>query len=118
MTVEKTIKSVKSADDPHPWYDVQVNSDIPEIAEDRDGGTDFDMGGGTQPQVPSFVDLPEPAQKAMSSDVVYAVTESGEFIAYEQGTGLSEHGISLRAHLAWYDSDANEFTVLDFIEGN
>jgi hypothetical protein len=112
----KKIKSVKDGSNPKPWYSVEVSSGIPEIAEDKDGGTGLDMGGGTQPSVPSFVDLPDPAQAAMQKDAIYAVTGSGEFIAYEPGTNLSEHGVSLRAHLAWYDSETDEFTVLEFIE--
>lgn len=113
---KRQIKSVRDETDPHPWYSVEVSNEIPEIAEDRDGGTSFDLGDGTQPKVPSFVDLPDPAQKAMSKDAVYAVTEAGEFIAYEPGTDLVAEGISLRAHLEWCDSEANEFTVFEFVE--
>lgn len=114
----KPIQSVKDPDDSHPWYEVDINADgEPEIATDNDGGTGFDMGGGTTATVPNFVDLPSPAQKAMSKDTVYAVTTDGQFIAYDRGTTLADHGVSLRAHLAWYDAATDEFIVLEFVEG-
>lgn len=115
MVVTRSIGSVEDPDDPHPWYDVEVNNGQPEILADKDGGLDGEVTGAAA--VPDFADLPDPARRAMSSDVVYAVTEAGEFIAYEAGTDLSEHGVSLRAHLGWYDSEADEFTVLEFTEG-
>jgi len=115
MTEYQKIASDESLESNYPWYVVEINDKIPEITEDKDGGTEFDMGG-MKPSVPSFVDLPDPAQAAMQKDAVYAVTEKGEFIAYGQGTNLAEHGISLRAHLAWYDSAVDEFTVLELVE--
>lgn len=87
-----------------------------DIVKNRDCGTDFDIGGGTQSNLSSFVDPPEPAQKVMSKDATYAVTTGGEFIAYEPRTDVSEHGVSLSAYLAWYDSEAYEFTAFDFFE--
>lgn len=115
MVKTKQITSVKDPDDGHPWYDVQINSGLPEVASDNDGGTSFDMSD-VSASTPPFSSLPSPAASAMAEDAVYAVTESGEFIAYEPGRDLSEQGISLRAHLAWYDSSSDEFTVLDFVE--
>lgn len=115
MTKYKQIKSVKDPSTSQPWYDVQISSGLPEVVSDNDGGTSFDMSG-VSASTPSFSSLPSPAASAMAADAIYAVTESGDFIAYEPGTDLSEHGISLRAHLAWYDSDTDEFTVLEFVE--
>lgn len=114
MVQKRQIRSVESGDNPHPWYELQINSDEPEITADKDGGLGPTVTGPAN--VPDFVDLPAPAQRAMSKDVVYAVTGAGEFIAYETGTDLSERGVSLRAHLAWYDSEADEFTILEFVE--
>lgn len=115
MVTKRQIGSVESPESPHPWYELEVRNDAPYIVADKDGGTAFDMSD-TAHKAPSFVDLPDPAQRAMSKDVVYAVTESGEFIAYEPGDDLASQGISLRAHLAFYDSEADEFTVLEFTE--
>lgn len=114
MTRYKQIKSVKDESTPKSWYGVEISNGEPEIVADNDGGLSATVTGTAN--VPSFVDLPDPAQGSMSTDVVYAVTTDGEFIAYEKGTELSQHGVSLRAHLAWYDSAADEFTVLEFVE--
>lgn len=117
MVSYKQITSVKDANNEKPWYDVQINSDgRPEIAADNDGGTSFDMSGVAAAS-PSWSNAPSPPAKAMSTDAIFAVTGSGDFIAYTPGTDVSEQGVTLRAHLAWYDSGTNEFTVLDFVEG-
>jgi hypothetical protein len=115
MVIKKQIQSVKDATDPRPWYEVHISSGRPEVVSDNDGGTNFDMSG-TSAKTPSWSSLPDPAGSLMSSDAIYAVTESGEFIAYKPGKILAEEGISLRAHLAWYDSATDEFTVLEFVE--
>lgn len=115
MTVKKKIRGIKDPDDSHPWYVTEITNGLLEITEDMDGALDVDLRGAT-PNVPDHVDLPEQAQAAMDSDAVYAVTTDGEFIAYEPSADLAAHDISLRAHLAWYDSDADEFTVLEFVE--
>lgn len=112
--IEKQVRSIQDESHPAPWYEVEMNNDEPEIIRDSDGGTETSVTGTAN--VPDFADLPTPAQSAVSKDVVFAVTEGGEFIAYEKGTELAEHNISLRAHLAWYDSETDEFTVLDFVE--
>lgn len=114
MVRKRQIRSVESDDHPTPWYEIQITNGEPEITADKDGGLDGTVTGTAN--VPDFVDLPTPARAAMAKDAVYAVTEGGEFIAYEPGIILSEHGVSLRAHLAWYDSDADEFTILEFVE--
>lgn len=112
----KQITSVKDPSNEKPWYDTKINSNgRPEIATDNDGGTSFDLSGSAA-SAPSWSDAPSPPAKSMSTDAIYGVTETGDFIAYTPGTNLSDHGVSLRAHLAWYDSATNEFTVLDFVE--
>lgn len=115
MVQKHQITSVKDASVPKPWYHVEINSGRPEIADDRDGGTSFDMSG-VKASTPSWSSLSSPPARSMQQDVIYGVTESGEFIAYEKGTDLSDHGVSLRAHLAWYDASADEFTALEFVE--
>lgn len=115
MVIQQQIKSVKEASNPKPWYDVQINSGLPEIVSDNDGGTTFDMSGASA-NTPSWSSAASPPAASMTTDVIYAVTESGDFVAYTPGASLSSHGVSLRAHLAWYDSAANEFTILDFVE--
>lgn len=115
MTQYKQITSVKDATNEKPWYDIQINSGRPEIATDNDGGTNFDMSG-VAASTPAWSSLSSPPAKAMQKDAVYGVTNTGEFIAWEKGKDLSEEGISLRAHLTWYDSATDEFTVLDFVE--
>lgn len=115
MVKNRQIKSIKDSNEPQPWYDVQISDGLPEVVSDNDGGTGFDMSG-VAASTPAFSSLPNPAASAMANDAIYAVTESGEFIAYEPGTNLSENGVSLRAHLAWYDSETDEFTVLEFVE--
>lgn len=109
----KQISSVEDADDPHPWYDVQITDGRPEIASDSDGGTGFDMSA-TKAQAPDWASAPSPPARATQTDVTYAVTEAGEFSAYTAAD--VEDVPPLRAHLAWYDADADEFTVVEFTE--
>lgn len=111
----KPIKSVKDPLDDKPWYTVDISNGLPEITDDKDGGTSFDMTG-VSASSPTWSDAASPPAASMTQDVIYGVTESGDFVAYTPGTDLSDHGVSLRAHLAWYDSATNEFTVLDFYE--
>lgn len=115
MVTKKQISSVKDASDPRPWYDVRISSGLPEITSDNDGGTTFDMSG-ISASTPSWSAAPSPPAEPMITDVIYAVTESGEFAAFTPATDVSEHAVNLRAHLAWYNSETNEFTVLDFVE--
>lgn len=115
MVNKKQIKSVKDPAAPQPWYDVQISNGLPEVVSDNDGGTAFDMAG-VSAKTPAFSSLPSPAASAMAENAIYAVTDGGEFIAYEPGAVLEDEGISLRAHLAWYDSATGEFTILNFVE--
>lgn len=107
-------QQIKTADG-KPNYAVTITNNEPKIAEDRDTGVKKTVTGA--PSVPSFVDLPAPAQAAMSKPVRYAVTESGEFIAYNpEESDLNGNGVSLRAHLAKYDPETDEFVVLEFVK--
>jgi hypothetical protein len=106
----KQITSVKDADNPKPWYEIDLSNAPPEITQDNDGGTDHDTASASIESI-NGADADNPSQ-----DVVYAVTEGGRYICSPRGYDLSQDGISLRAHLAWYDADADEFTVLEFVD--
>lgn len=115
MVTTKKVGSIESAESPYPWYDLEIRDNAPYIVTDKDGGTSVDLSDSAH-SVPSFSSLPEPAASVMSSDAVYAVTDGGDYIAYEPGTELSDQDVSLRAHLASYDSASDEFTLLEFVE--
>ena len=101
MNVEiKQIASSASSDDNSPWYDLSVSNGQVTVDEDGDGGHDGDLTG-------------ESVQIETSADSVIAVEKGGGLISYKAAT---EDPPSLRAHLAWYDSDADILTILEFVE--
>jgi len=108
--ITKQIKSVKDGSNAKPWYEIDLSNAPPEITQDNDGGTGHDTAFVSVESV-GDVDPDDPSRNA-----VYAVTDGGRYICYPQSYRLSQDAISLRAHLAWYDSDADEFTVLEFVE--
>lgn len=114
MVKKRQIQSVEDESSPKVWYETAIKNGQPEILEDRDGGLSTTITGTAT--VPNFADISSPAKQPISMDVSYAVTADGKFIAYDSDADVSDHGVNLRAQLAWYDSDADEFTVLEFVE--
>lgn len=108
--IRKQITSSSDPDDSLPWYEMDLSNAPPEITTDNDGGTDADTAKTTIEAI-GEVDPDDPKQ-----NVVYAVTVAGKYICYPQGRNLTADGISLRAHLAWYDAENDEFTILEFVE--
>lgn len=112
MTKKIQIQSVKDASNPKPWYEVNLENGPPEITDDSDGETDFNASEAT---VEAVGDI---NPDAPVTDCIYAVTVDGRYICYPKGRDLFDDEISLRAHLAWYDSDIDEFTAIEFVDHN
>jgi len=101
MNVEtKQIKSNADPTDNHPWYDVSVAEGVLSVDLDGDGG-----------HKPDLTD--ESIQIGGSTDSVVAVEQDGGLVNYPTG---SDSVPPLRAHLAWYDSETDTITVLEFVE--
>ena len=94
----RTIRSSASVDDSRPYYDLSVDGDDLVVEIDGDGGTEVDLSG-------------ESIRVNTSQDSVVAVSSEGELISYPNG---EDH--DLRAHLAWFDSESDTLTVLEFVE--
>lgn len=114
MVTKKQIKSDSDPSNTKPWYDVQIDNGLPKVADHADADVPDNAGlAGSEAKSPSWSSASGPPAKSMQQDVIYAVTESGEFVAY---TDQDEDVPPLLAHLAWYDNSTDEFTVLEFVE--
>lgn len=100
MDIETTqIRSSADPSDPQPWYDLAVDQGDLVIRDDRDGVPDVDLSG-------------KRVSIDTSDDRVIAVKMDGSVDQFVPGDGSD----ILRAHLAWYDSEADTITILEFAE--
>lgn len=113
MEIERRqIGSNSDPDDSSPWYVVETDQDELVITEDADGGRESALAN-VRTNLPGHVDLPGSSAVSESGQVTYAVTESGEFIAYDPANADIP---PLRAHLGWYDPSSDVLTLLEFVE--
>lgn len=129
MNIQRlTFGSVESPDSESPWYAVEVQGSDVVVAEDKDGGRRSDGLSVAATKVPDHVDLPDAATQPVNGRVQYAVTEDGEFIAFDPDANpdLPE----IRCKLGWYFADggthfhggdridvpADTMLLLDFVE--
>lgn len=114
MPIERTpIVSNPGPDEGHPWYEMQVNLDLPDaapphagiaslrITRDADGGYPGDNRNVT-------ADL---TQLDMTEDAFIATREDGSIVVDHADQVYDD----LRAHLAWWHADTETLEVLEFI---
>lgn len=112
----KTIESSPNEQDSRPWYKVEITDGTPRVVEQADADVPDDAGlEGQTASSPEWSSLPNPPQQPMEYDATYAVSKSGDLIAFSPQGDLSDLP-ELLAHVAWYDAEADEFTVLEFVE--
>ena len=107
-------QQITSGGDSKPYYVVEVEDGEVVIKEDKDGGRNPGLQNA-RTNVPDHVDPPDESEVSGSGEVVYAVTEDGEFISYDP---VDADPPPLRAHLGWYNPDEDELTLLEFVESD
>lgn len=113
MNVEyQQIRSIEDPEDSHPWYSVEVDGEDVKVVEDKDGGREAGLQNA-RTAIPDHVDLSDQSAVSVSGQVVYAVTEDGEFIGYDP---VNADPPPLRAHLGWYDPETDTISLLEFVE--
>lgn len=138
--------SVQSPESPYPWYEIEIRDGAPVIVSDTDGATNFDLSLVTHSvpdfvdlpapavsamaddvayvilQTGEFVALPYTNGYGLTDDVIQAGMEAELDLKKRIGHAHPDAEIGdvvlspIRAKLAWYDSDADEFTIREFVE--
>jgi len=99
---KRPIKSTAAPDDTRPWYDLSVDDGVLTVDKDGDGGSPTDLTGDA-------VDIDT------SQNSIVAVDTNGELVSAPASSNGPMPDV-YRAHLAWYDADADVVTVLEFAE--
>lgn len=110
------INSVKDPDDPHPWFDFELRSDLRAEIREATGLSAAAWTDAATSDEQVLVDdsahsLAISAEKPMEEHVL-AVTTEGEIDFVPR----SEQRAVYYAHLAWYDPETDELDVLEFAD--
>lgn len=108
---EKEIKSDSNTRNSKPWYNVEIQNGVPVIVDHADADAPNTAKGQSASPV-SDSSLSGASRGVLETDATYAVTVSGEVVAFGSNDNVPE----MLSHIAWYDADADEFTVLKFVE--
>jgi hypothetical protein len=110
------IRSSRDPDDPRPWFDFRLRSDLRAVVEDVKGLAAADWSDADETDEQALVE-DSPHSLVISREKpeerhVLAVTTDGaiEFVPE------SEQRPVYYAHLAWYDPLLDEITQLQFID--
>lgn len=99
-------KIVSEKDGDMPFYGLS-DSRPPEITADHDGKTDHNLANA---EIEAIEDV-DPYDPAV--DCLYAATSDGRYVCVADDARRPD---TVRANLAWFDADSDEWTVLEFIE--